>query len=341
MATEELEQQIQESTETPAEAQAPDPAATEEEALLDQIAQEVAGLEENKDPGEETKAEPKDQPPKTTKETPAKAATETAGTKKEYLSPKLAEMARAQKKAMKRLEAREAELVRKMQELDGKAGESKTLEDFKKLAIQNPAKFYKEVLGVEKTADVGRMLYLPELGDRAPEDLKRLKDRWEVEQQLVSMQKQFEEYKAQAEKERQQVTERQQWNDARSSLKEYVRELDASTAPYIVKLAKARPDQVVDALLETALLHVRENPQEDPLTPEDLVTRYEAALAEELAPFGINPKEEIEKPASKKKAGKTLTNKLATPTATGTEPQSEDELIEDIVRSLEEGRAEL
>lgn len=63
-------------------------------------------------------------------------------------------------------------------------------------AIEDPAGFYREVVGAEKTAEIAAQLYYNELGEAAPKEFQEKKATWSLEKKLEQLQKQI------AEKER-------------------------------------------------------------------------------------------------------------------------------------------
>jgi hypothetical protein len=255
------------------------------------------------------------------------------------ISPQLAAVARAKRKADAEIATARAELEKQRAEIEERAKGLGQAEELTKLALTDPAKFFEQI-GAKDRKEIARLLWFAELGDQAPAEYReRIRAR--------SMEQQIEELRQEREKERQEAEQRAQVDQGRQMITAYRGAIESHLAEVpetmpLVRAAAGHDSQgTADALMQLAIRHAEANPSGQPLTPPQLAQMLEGALEKELAPFrGVfapieQPKQGIAVGGESRPGTKTLSNsKTATPTAQRPAALTEDERIARAAQAL-------
>lgn len=331
------------------EAAPPDPAVEAQgrlEAAIATMSEE--STETAEEPAKATAKEPDSSPSISTSDTATKEGPAVEETKDAVVSPQLAALTRKEKRQRQQHEARMGELKEREAQIAEQTAKLQEWEQAKKYAASDPVRLFK-ALGVEKNlADPAQALYLAELGDDAPGDVKARAEQAALRGRLAALE-------SENEAAQQRAVEQQKKVDAAEYINGYKREVrsdleSVESLPHVERLFKVDPAGTVDAIYAIALHDAQGNPEAPIAKTKDLAQRLEAAVKleyeEQKSTFAdiygdSNDTEEKAKATGKKDkkpAPKTLSNQqTATPTQKRTAAQTEQEKIQRAVEALESG----
>lgn len=318
-----------------APASTPDPAVSRREAAMaalgpltaEPAAPEDAKTAAPKDAKDKAPAEPKPEgePEKTDAEKKAEA----------LVSPQLAAVQRAKKRALDEVAAAKAEFAKERAPIEA---ERPDFEAFKaaKAAGDDLALIDSLKWDGARRVKLGEALLYGEMGDDAPADWKQRKELWAVKRKAEAAERTAQEFVRK--QEAAQATQAREQQDAaeianaRTFLTDYVKTKIDDKRPYLQVQAEANPGQLVEEILRIARAERRaraaelkipehEVPETEGRTADEIADDMEQRLAKALDPYKVKwqaapipPKPTTPSAEETKPASKTLSNRTASPT---------------------------
>jgi hypothetical protein len=222
-----------------------------------------------------------------------------------------------------------------------------SVDELRRLAARDPARFYRDFVGIKRTGDVANLLLADELGDKAPSELRQVSGLARIEAELDELRNQNASL-------RDEIHTGRQAEEDRRLMESYERRLHTGLAEipdackYVRRIAKRSPDRAVGALVRVAASYAKQHPDQAAPTPKQLIELLERSLAEELNPFleddprgsEKNHREQARSEAKPKAPPATIGSSLVGTHRTGgrADEDDEDTSIEAITRDLKAGK---
>jgi hypothetical protein len=204
-------------------------------------------------------------------------------------------------------------------------------------ALRDPAGYFRALGYKGSFRDLAKLLYIAEVGDDAPPELRAEAQTFGLAQEQRRMREEFEAMQAGLERERAELARERQRQEYRSKLNADVAKLAPAKHAYVAALAKRDPQRAIDLMFSEAQQWARENPHADePPSTEELAER----IAKQYDPnYGVKTSKNLE-PTSKGRQQPTPPQNLTGRTQLRPPPKSREELREQVKRRLEAGDVE-
>ena len=342
------------TTESATPIEVTDAAPSTADAVAARMAAAMAAL----GPDEESQTEPEALAPKieAKKAEPPKPVepekTEAEKKAEALVSPQLAAVQRAKKRAEDEIAIKRDQFAKERAEYDS---EKPAFDAYKLAKATKSASAIAKAhaLSDDERVKVAQEWLYAAMGSDAPAEWQAKKEMWAIKQEAEEAKRLVQDFKRQQEedgisRQRAQAQEAEEIG-ARSFLREYVKTID-DKRPHLQVQAEADPAQLAEDMLRIALdyrryranelkIPVHDLPETEGLSAEEIATRLEQRLEKSLSPYRAKwqPKTEIKPAAETQPAPKTLSNRSSSPTAPRPAAQTEKERIARAMAALERG----